>query len=147
MQRRLINLGVFFLGLLIASGCATTAVLTKDIGTPRVGKKASARVGDVFFYRMTYEYYVGSMVGKVILTTPEPLQYELTVVEAAEKSITLRYREYEYSKNPFGKKWKLKPGATTTHFFKVKKKPIWFKGLKFQIFSVEDGVIRYKRIK
>lgn len=118
------------------------------------GQVKVAGIGDIFFDRSE-----GQAVKDEKNPTAEPVpysgfKYELTIVELNQERLGLQYNEYTYqpvfvpmSATYYPGSWMVKQGFNKRFDYAVSDKIIRFKGNEFEILSVENGQIRYRRVK
>lgn len=121
-------------------GCVAMPPTTPDYKTvedsiPKINDERIAAMGDIFFQfiRLGGPY------------DPSNWKYELTVVELNKEKIGLMYSEYIYKLESGG--WLIKEGFNKRFDFPTNDTIIRFKEYEFEILSLEQGQIRYKRIK
>jgi len=123
----------------------TIEPINKSSLTP--DKEVTAGIGDIFFHHVE-----GSVVKDPILgDTPrsDSIRFDLTITELSDSKIGLQYDEYFYnlSTSAYARSgWAIKPGFTKKFEYPLGKK-ITFKDYEFEIVSIEDGRIRYRRVK
>jgi len=134
-------LPVFLLFIFIFAGCTTTGTVNPAItGTPAVGVESSVSVGDIFFNKEPQiKPFATNQQGK----------FDLTVVELNDKKIGLQYAEYLYTMNfnTFQSAYLVKQGFNKRFDYDLSNKVIRFKGYEFEVLSVKDGMLTYKRLK
>lgn len=118
------------------------------------GQVKVAGIGDIF-----YERSEGQSVKDEKNPTSEPVpysgfKYELTIVELNQERLGLQYNEYTYqpvfvpmSATYYPGSWMVKQGFNKRFDYAVSDKIIRFKGYEFEILSVENGQIKYRRVK
>lgn len=126
--------------LLIFIGCIPMPPPATDYkvlegGSPKINDEKMASTGDIFFKftRLGGPY------------DPNNWKYELAIVELNKEKIGLMYSEYFYNLRRGG--WLIKEGFNKRFDFPVDDKIIRFKEYEFEILSLEQGRIKYKRIK
>lgn len=121
-----------FLLLFAFCGCVTTPEIVKT-GLPLVNVEHTTNIGDRFF-----EYTETIMQP---LTPPfRRFEFELIVVEANSNKISLFYSEYTGE-------GLIKEGFNKRFDYSGNDKIIRFKEYEFEIISINNGQIKYKRIK
>lgn len=119
------------------------------------GQVKMAGIGDIFF-----EHSEGQTATEPIYipsgTVASGNKYDLTIVELNKERIGLQYNEFTYQPQPKymnsmfilgGGDWLVKQGYNKRFDYSLSDKVIRFKGYEFEIVSVENGQIKYKRLK
>ena len=71
-------------------------------------------------------------------------KFDLSVVELSNKKVALQYAEYFKNGND---PWMIKTAFNKRLDYSLSDKVLRFKGYEFEILSVENGRLHYKRIK
>ncbi len=149
---------ILLISLLFLVGCATTVQLNESIQIPSLNKEKSVGVGDVFFESSVM---TGTYNEPTFVYNGNNFRFVLTVMKLTKDNIVLRYSEYikPFKKEPEAISFSLYRGYDMTTFWKIKdgfskefeyeltNKFINYKDYEFEIISVGEGRIRYKRIK
>ena len=123
-------------------------MVTVDETLPPVNTETKANIGDTF---LDYTKINGQDNGFGTLFGSN-FRFALTITSLNEKEIALQYEEY--FKSPTGAyggfykdaPWLIKQGFNKTFTYSPKE-TIRFKGYEFELISVTNGQITYKRIK
>ena len=145
MKKLFISLVAF---LLFAVGCAPMLPLTPSMNQ---GEERIAGIGDTFFIHAQGQSMKDPFVGEIV--TNDSSRYDLTILELTQEKIGFQYNEYFYEPGrtvgyqsiPGG--WMVKQGYNKRFDYAVADKIVRFKGYEFEILSVENGQIKYRRIK
>lgn len=137
--------------IFLLSGCATMTPFSTQSINP--GDEKNAGIGDVFF-----EFSEGQTMHDPLLaalggTVSNGMRFELTILEMNSEKIGLQYNEFfyqppkaiGYTMIPGG--WMVKEGYNKRFDYILADKVIRFKGYEFEIVSVENGQIKYRRVK
>lgn len=125
--------------VLLFAGCAG---MQKELVNPEVNIERTAGIGDEFFQ---YEF--------LTFPTESSHKFELTILELNPERLGLQYNEYFYSMPstfsaayaPSG--WMVKQGFNKRFDYAIADKTVRFKNFEFEVLSVENGQIKYRRIK
>lgn len=152
------KLAVLSLMLFAFTGCMTLPNYTY---TPFVnqtlteGQEKLAGMGDTFF-----EYSEGQTATEPTYipsgTVASGIKYDLTIVELNHEKLGLQYNEFifqpgaQYTNYMYvlgGGGWLVKEGFNKRFDYTLADKIVRFKGYEFEILSVENGQIKYRRVK
>ncbi|MCK4739065.1 MAG: hypothetical protein KAT46_03875 [Deltaproteobacteria bacterium] len=141
MKKIILTIGVLFL----LYGCVP-GMMPYPQGSPSfdsipgLNEKYAASMGDTFF-----KYSVTNNRGG----SPNNWKFDLTVVELTPEKLSLQYSEYTLYTNPYSyvTNWMIKNGFNKTLNYSLKNKTIHFKNYIFEVQSIENGKIRYKRTR
>lgn len=125
--------------VLLFTGCAG---LQKEFVTPELNFERTAGIGDEFF---NYEFQT--------FPPDNSQKFEMTILELNQERLGLQYNEYFYSMPstfssayaPSG--WMIKQGFNKRFDYAIADKIIRFKNYEFEVLSVENGQIKYRRTK
>lgn len=139
-------IGLLFVALILMGGCATMDIgplETINMEHPGVMEEKNATTGDLFFEREegVKRNIKDSMLGDFV--SIEGTRFDLSIVELNNQKIGLYYAEYAPSVNG----WLIKQGFNKRFDYAVADKIIRFKGFEFEILNVENGQIKYRRVK
>lgn len=137
--------------LLVVAGCATMTPFTPWINQ---GDERTAGIGDVFFQHTEGQHMNDPIAGEIV--SSDSLRYDLTILELTKEKIGLQYNEFIYSSGsgsmlypatyvPSG--WMVKQGFNKRFDYAVGDGIVRFKGYEFEVLSVENGQIKYRRVK
>jgi hypothetical protein len=144
----------------VLSGCLTTPeyksieISVNDI-KPNTGEEKIIGMGDLFLEHSSYSGtaydfpYSRCSGGE---TVGSNLRIDLTLVGLSKETITLQYSEYfkelcgPNAYNRYGS-WLVKEGYNKRFDYSVEGKIITFKEYEFAILSIENGKLKYKRLK
>lgn len=133
-------------------GCA--AMTPFNISSVNQGEERVAGIGDIFLDHREGQSMKDPFLGEIM--GDDSIRYELTILELNNERLGLQYNEYLYSKGngtPFNPAtyvpagWLVKQGFNKRFDYAVADKTVRFKGYEFEILSVENGQIKYRRVK
>lgn len=136
----------------ILVGC--TAMAPFKMSSVNQGEERLASIGDIFLDHKEGQSYKDPFLGEVM--SDDSMRYELTILELNNEKLGLQYNEFFYSKgsgSPFSPAtfvpagWMVKQGYNKRFDYSLSDKIVRFKGTEFEILSVENGQIKYKRVK
>ena len=146
-----------FLVLLLwtLSGCMSIQPpVISYVTSPEISVETIKGIGDIFFRyeeNATSRSFIGGDMNFGVN------RFDLTIVELNEEKLALQYAEYTPNSTivagPYGPTripspgWLIKQGFNKTYTYSVSDKFIRFKGYEFEIQSIENGILTYKRIK
>lgn len=145
---------LFIMAVLFISGCAgmmaTYAPFTEH--SVEAGEEKVAGIGDIFFMHSNGQTMTDPMLAPSGITASGD-RYELTIVELNQERLGLQYNEFTFSPGttigytyvPGG--WMVKQGFNKRFDYAISDKIIRFKGYEFEVLSVENGQIKYRRLK
>lgn len=147
-MRPLKTIILFFVFSFLLIGC--TPIFT-SISAPELNGEKVAGVGDLFFIHKEGAGFEGG-------TEPflrDAFSFDLVILELNDRTIGLQYTEYtkveEPTGNPYAPKrtsdWLIKQGFNRRFDYNAADRVIRFKGYEFDIISIDNGYIRYRRIK
>ena len=140
--------------VLLLGGCAgLTATYAPFASTSiNTGEEKTAGIGDIF-----YEFAQGQTMTDPMIAargiTASGEKFDLTIVELNKDKIGLQYNEFVFTPGALigytyiPGAWMVKQGFNKRFDYAITDKVIRFKGYDFEILSVENGQIKYRRIK
>lgn len=146
---------ILVLVLFAFTGCMTIPKYTPfNEQSLEQGLTRSAGIGDTFFEFSMGQKMIDTMKvdDKGFVASGEKV--ELTIVELNQEKLGLQYNEYTHmapvavglTMYPGGG-WMVKQGFNKRFDYALADKIVRFKGYEFEVFSVENGQIKYKRLK
>lgn len=114
------------------------------------GEEKSAGIGDTFFEHTDGQNITDPFLGTYMNGGNK---YDLTILELNQERLGLQYNEFYYAPArtvgyttiPGG--WLVRDGYNKRFDYSLSDKIVRFKGTEFEILSVENGQIKYKRVK
>lgn len=128
---------ILIIACFVLMGC--TGLNSSGVKQTPLNAVQEASIGDVFF-----DYQ------KMTLTSPT--KFNLTVVALTRNNVALQYAEYFAPKDfatglPKYGTWAIKSGFNTRLEYPLAGGIVRYRGFEFEILSVDNGIITYKRIK
>ncbi|MBE7413882.1 MAG: hypothetical protein HS130_01085 [Deltaproteobacteria bacterium] len=117
------------------------------------GEERVAGIGDTFFEHSAGQNKTDPMMPMLGEIPVSGEKYDLTILELNQERIGLQYNEFYYQPPhtignttiPGG--WMVKQGFNNRFDYAVADKIVRFKGYEFEVLSVENGQIKYRRLK
>lgn len=117
------------------------------------GSEMTAGIGDIFFEYSTGQDMKNAMKPEDKGFVASGEKVELTIVELNKERLGLQYNEYTHTPpqaiglSMYGGGWMVKQGFNKRFDYALADKIVRFKGYEFEIVSVENGQLKYKRVK